>query len=349
MSAFHHDRANRYDLLRLIFAFGVIVSHALQLPGKGIAPEIAPFFLELSEISVRGFFVISGALVYASLGRSETLGDYAMKRTRRLYPAYTLIILIPVCLSLGLIPETRANIIGVGKYLAANLIFLNFLAPDIPGLFQNNRFSEVNGALWTIKIEVMFYMALPILAWILKKVGPARLVVLILIYIAAEVWRQGIFLIGVEQKSNLYIQLSRQLPGQMSFFVAGMLAWDHRSVLREKYWIAGLVGLIGLGLSYLPFMEWALAASLALLITAIATAPGPKLNVVKYGDFSYGSYIWHFPVIQSVIVLGFFQMSLFIGVAISFAVTILLAVLTWHFVEKPCLSKRNWYRRASER
>lgn len=341
-------RANRYDLLRLVFALLVLTGHSLQLPAPNIAPKVESVLIVLGEMAIRGFFIISGALVYGSLLRSETLGDYALKRVRRLYPAYAVAIIVPTLLALTLVPEARENLIGVAKYFLANIVFLNFLAPELPGVFQGHRFEEVNGALWTVKIEVMFYMFLPLIVWIGTKLGKYRHAYLVLIYIGAEVWRFTFEHYGMQYGSSLLLQISRQLPGQMSFIVMGMIAWEFRDFLREKWLAAGVTGLAGTIISLFPYMEWIQAVSLALLVTSIATAPGPKLNAAKFGDFSYGIYGWHFPVVQLVIAMGIYKQSYMLGFATASAITIVLAVLTWHFVEKPFLTENNWYRRKAK-
>ena len=82
----------------------------------------------------------------------------------------------------GIAAAFVATIYGVG---AANLIFLNFVHPTLPGVFEGNQLSEVNGALWTLKIEVMFYAAVPLLAWAFRKLG--RLPVIAAVYLRVGV------------------------------------------------------------------------------------------------------------------------------------------------------------------
>lgn len=142
---------NRFDFLRLVFASTVFAYHLMFLalsPGE----RLENGFAELSLLAVQGFFVVSGALVYGSLQRSGNLGSYTEKRIRRLYPAYAVIVLVPALYALF---KTGA-IVDVGRYLGANLIFLNFLEPNLPGLFEGQVEPTVNGSLWTLKIEVMF-------------------------------------------------------------------------------------------------------------------------------------------------------------------------------------------------
>ncbi|MAP94894.1 MAG: acyltransferase [Ponticaulis sp.] len=330
--------------MRLVFAGMVAVYHmvALSLSAPGVPEER---LASLAEVSIQGFFVLSGALVFGSLLRTDGISAYAMKRIRRLYPAYLTVILISAIAALALVPEPREHLNGVLHYILANAVFLNFLGPDLPGVFEEQRFTAVNGALWTIKIEVMFYIVLPILVWFLNLTGKLRLVFMALIYIAAEIWRGFLEAKGLASGSGMIIQLSRQLPGQMSFFIAGMLVWEYRDLLRSKWFIALTIGVILTGVSYLPYAEAVRAAGLALLIGAIGLAPGPQINAARFGDISYGVYITHFPIIQTVIAVGLFQTSVATGYAASAFATVMAAFLLWHLIEKPFLSRDNWYRR----
>lgn len=342
-------QTNRYDLIRIILALIVLACHVIALPGQGLSREMEHFLLEtLGQVAIQGFFVISGALVLGSLERSSSVGSYAMKRVRRLYPAYFVIILVTTLLALALVPTVREDLVTTGKYVFWNLIFLNFIQPDLPGLFQDHRFTAVNGALWTVKVEVMFYIALPILIAILKFFGKARYLALIAIYIAAEAWRIGFERYGLSTGSNFMVQVGRQLPGQMSFFVAGMLLWEFRDLARKYWLVCGAIGAVGLFASYLPLLEPIRAISVTGLVAAIALSPGPELNAGRYGDFSYGIYGTHFPITQSIIALGVFQTSVVLGYVVATAITFAAAVALWVFVEKPALDKRNWYRRKAD-
>ena len=339
-------RQNRFDLLRLIFATTVFIGHAYILPQALTLPQAEQVFAITSELAIEGFFIISGGLVYGSYLRSRTLAGFSGKRVRRLYPAYAAIILIPAILAMALVPEAQENLTETGKYILANLVFLNFLQPDLPGVFQDHRFSAVNGALWTIKIEVMYYLGVPILVWLMTLFGRYKLGLLVFIYIAAEAWRLGFTHLGLETSTALWHELSRQLPGQMSFFISGVVLWDQRDLVRRHWLPVGAIGMAVLLASYLPGCEPVRAIGLCALVGSIAFSPGPALNAARFGDFSYGIYITHFPITQTAIALGLFatSASIWIGYGVVAAMTLISAVALWHLIEKPFLHKKNWYR-----
>jgi peptidoglycan/LPS O-acetylase OafA/YrhL len=140
-------RENNFDLLRFTFAFVVFLFHAHALSG---AQELAIFSRHLSsDIAVKSFFVVSGFLIFMSYENSGSVSGYFGKRIRRIYPAYAFVILASALLggvfsSYGLSDYLSLPLL---KYIAANLLFLNFLQPDLPGLLQHNLLQAVNGAL----------------------------------------------------------------------------------------------------------------------------------------------------------------------------------------------------------
>ena len=329
---------NNFDFLRLIFASSVLVFHMVVLtriwPGAPLENTLA----RLAELSIQGFFVISGALVYGSFLNSKELGNYFNKRVRRLYPAYAVIILVPAIISLLI----SGQLVQVLKYVGANLIFMNFLEPNLPGLFEDHRHSAVNGALWTLKIEVMFYLALPVLGWLLTKAGSLKWALLAVIYIGAEIWRGVIPDLDMPYAA----QIGRQLPGQMSFFVVGMTLWMVRQKAQDnaiKLWLIGIALLMG---SLMPYLETIRPLAVGALVAGIAYAPGLSLKAARWGDISYGVYITHFPIINGLIALGVFAVNPWLGIALSGVIVVFSSLLMWRFVERPFLRRDSHYRRA---
>jgi len=334
--------ANRFDLIRLLLAAGVFAYHAVAL--SAVAPDSAleVAFSQLAEVSIQGFFIVSGALVAGSLVRARNLADYAGKRARRLYPAYAVIILIPAAISLALTQDGQ----GVLRYLAANLTFLNFLEPNLPGLFAGNRFTEVNGALWTLKIEVMFYIALPLILLVLNSLRRFWWAGIALLYIAGEAWA---LLLPSLEDAHLGNALARQLPGQIAFFAMGITVWKLEPALRPRWAMLGLAGAVLLAVSLAhPLLAPLRALALTGLIAAIAFAPGPPLNAARFGDISYGLYITHFPILQVMLAAGLLPA---LGAPTFFALATLLVLAAsyalWHLVEKPALRPSSHYRKVA--
>ena len=164
---------NNFDNVRLGLALIVFFSHAVGLSNESDLTVFSRFFD--ANFAVKGFFAISGYLIYQSYIKSHGLLDYLEKRIRRIYPAYFLAIII--CLLIGILTSSLGwiNIITSHKtiaYVLSNLVFLNFMQPTLPGVFEGNSVQALNGALWTIKVELMLYACVPIIAYLFKKINP---------------------------------------------------------------------------------------------------------------------------------------------------------------------------------
>ena len=155
-------KGNCFDFLRYFFAISLIIAHFCTLT------NIDQFWFVTGTTRVKAFFIMSGFLVFYSYIRREDLKDYIEKRIRRILPAYLIVIIF--CFLLGSFITT----IGTKdfftsketyKYLIANFSFLNFIQPTLPGVFEHNPIQAVNGSLWTMKVEVMFYISVPIILY----------------------------------------------------------------------------------------------------------------------------------------------------------------------------------------
>lgn len=335
---------NNFHLVRLILALMVAAYHAVVLPGiAGWGVYESPFSLA-AELGVQGFFVVSGYLVFMSLERSASLIVYADKRIRRLVPAYATVILICALSAVMFSEAARADLAAVLRYTGWNLAFLNFMAPDLPGLFEANRFSEVNGALWTLKIEVMFYIILPVLGWMLHRAGRYRWVLMALIYVGAETWRVVFEHLAAAQSGGILLELSRQLPGQMSFFITGiaLAAWRDQLTWKSALFLLG-VGLL-MASVFAPSLDFLRAAGIGIVVIFLATGLPELFNAARLGDFSYGIYIVHFPILQGLIAAGLFVASPWLGLGCAILATVTAAALLWRLVERPALRPDSAYR-----
>lgn len=343
MSEAHPSTANRFDLIRLVLASAVFAYHALALSSLAPMSGLERVWGQIAEFAIQGFFIVSGALVAGSLVRSQSLADYAGKRIRRLYPAYAVVILVPALISLLMGGRVRE----VLEYVAANLAFLNFLSPDLPGLFEGHRFSEVNGALWTLKIEVMFYFSLPVIGWLMSKLSRAKWALLLMLYASGEAWRH---LVPVLMDHDVAPMLARQLPGQMAFFASGIALWQVWDLAKARPHLFGAVGLLLTLASFAhPWLEPLRAAGLTGLITCVAFLPGPALNAARFGDISYGVYITHFPILQALVALGVFAtLGYAAGFTLSAVLVIAASFALWHLVERPALRPSSHYRKVAD-
>jgi peptidoglycan/LPS O-acetylase OafA/YrhL len=330
-------RDNNFDSLRLIFALMVVVYHVgrlSQASGLGWTSSVSATF------AVQAFFVVSGFLVTMSFENSSSIRSYALKRLRRIAPAYVLVVIL-AALGLSLISDLSAHEYFTSgefrRYIAYNLALSNFSAPTLPGVFQSNYVTAVNGALWTIKVEVAFYCLVPFIVWGVRRFGYNK--VLLTMFLASVIWKVAFSTAATVTQVELYAKLAKQLPGQLCFFAGG--AWAYYRTREERrigvHW--AVLGVVIYALSDGIFYD--VLAPLA--VTAIvywAAIAGPRLPAVgKVGDFSYGIYLCHFPIVQTLISVGAFRWSTLLGSSLVVITVATCSVISWFFVEKPLLHR----------
>ena len=165
-------KKNSFDEVRLILAFIVLLAHTGTLVRTETLSWLTEYFD--SNFAVKGFFVISGYLVTKSFYSSRNSVEYFIKRIRRIYPAYIVVILY--CFVIGVFTSTYSFVeillnATTYKYLVSNIFFLNFLQSTIPNALIENKFLALNGSLWTIKVELMLYFLVPFLCFLYARLG----------------------------------------------------------------------------------------------------------------------------------------------------------------------------------
>lgn len=326
-----HHRANNFDALRMMAALLVIWSHQFALMGL-----TTPLFFgnEPGAAGVVMFFAISGYLVSQSWKSDPNVLRFALRRILRIWPGLTVVVLFAV-LVLGTLltelplaayfnhPETRQHL--------GNLLLNTHIS--LPGVFTGNPHpGSVNGPLWTIPLEVGCYAGLAflgtlgVLRW---RWAPLGVFLLLIIWLQ---WRY---------RGPQFPEWSFALQYAIIFSLGAALArWEH--VWRPRPWITALVVLVACGMllrwgpSILAGQAplWALGA--LAVVWGSCNTPG-FASAGRFGDFSYGLYIYGFPVQQLVIWCFTNQLSFPIAFALSVMGALALAIASWHWVEKPAL------------
>ncbi len=332
----HHR--NNFDLLRLLAAADVMALHVVDLTQ---IPALAFLGWVDTRLALSTFFIISGYLVFQSFEQTPRLGIYIEKRARRIVPAYAVVILLSVVLGacLSTLPWRDYFNGQTLRYLLANLAFLNFLQPDLPGVFANHPFtSAVNGALWTIKVELMFYAAVPVFVWMVRRWGHRP--VLAVSFVLSCLWWGGFTALAQQTGRDVFHEVAKQMPGQLMFFLPGAWCYYERARLQTIGWPLGLAGLALLMLSYALDLTYLYPLALTACVFYAAFLLPYLGQVTRHGDLSYGVYILHFPIIQALITLGLFQATPFGALALLTGLVVVASWLSWHLVEAPMLRRR---------
>jgi peptidoglycan/LPS O-acetylase OafA/YrhL len=312
-------RQNNFDIIRLLLSVVVVFFHVGYVSGSPTFDALPRYFS--GHLAVEGFFAISGFLIFASYERCASLKDYYIKRAARILPGYWLA--TAICLAIAF----SYGSFNVGRFLLGNLSFATFLSPSIPGVFPSNYTTVMNGALWTIKIEVMFYVFVPIIVWVCRRLN--RDAVLWTLFVLSIIFREAF-----AQHETLVVQL----PGQLSFFMIGALIHYHLPFF-EKYgkWLMVAAALLYILHAATGWFFPRPAAIATLTLGASLLMPSIK-GPTRWGDFSYGTYVLHWPIIQLVVAAGLYRAHPWAALAVTLISIIIAAPLSWFLVEKPSLA-----------
>lgn len=329
--------ANNFNLIRFLAASAVLVSHAwpISLGRQAVEPLEPLTGHSLGGLAVYVFFAISGLLITSSFLRQPSAGDFLRARALRLFPGLGLALLV-VTFGLG----SAVTTLPLGAYLSdpatigALLRNLTLAFPQytLPGVFESNPYPTVQGSIWTLIHEVLCY-GLVFLAGVAGILGRRRVMAgvmpaWLMLWVLAEAgW--------LPVPGRLMQMLTLSVP-----FVIGMACWLWRDRLVLNLGVALLLAaLAGLTRGTPPGFP-VLALAIAYGTFWCAYVPKGMIRAFnRLGDYSYGIYIYAFPV-QGLVVWLAGPMGPWTNIALSFPLTLLCAVLSWHLVEQPALALR---------
>lgn len=340
-----NPKKNSLIFIKLMLAVSVIFSHSYVLGGFGLDPLHKPFKASFGSLALESFFVISGFLVTASFFRNASLLKYLRNRFFRIFPGFWASLLFS-----GLILAPIAYIFENKEFPAIQTFFSYVITnafllinqQTINGIFIHNPLPlVVNGSLWSLFPEFLCYIAIP-LASLLSLLNKQKktLFVLFLAYLifnGIEGARYGYF----ENSSTLsFFRILFEFQRYSAYFFAGSLFFIFAakkvfsSILFYAFLIAVLISIVFqvynfIGPILLPYVIIGLAIKL------------PFPNFSKIGDYSYGLYIYAFPVQQTVYLLNPNIKSPMFFFFISIIFTLPLAFLSWHFIELPVLRLKD--------
>lgn len=213
---------------------------------------------------------------------------------------------------------------------------MNFLHPNLPGVFNSSQLTnDINGALWTIKVEVMFYLTIPIIINFLSN-KTRKIRYFLIIYLLSVAYKNLLELNSLNNAN--YIMFARQLPGFMSYFISGIYLNYYKKTfinLKTKLVVVAIVVFV---IEYYFNLEILTPLALATIIFYIAFSFPILNNFGKKNDISYGIYLYHCPIIKTITYLGYFNIyNPFIVSFCTISLIISVAFLSWKYIEKPIL------------
>lgn len=343
-----------FDLVRLVLCYEVMVWHTVALTGGDIDAWLAsPLWLPF-DLMVPMFFTLSGFLVTASAMRLPVM-PYLLNRGARILPAlfavvgFAMLVAGPLTTTLPLAGYATdpqfwrylTNLAGWPAYL-------------LPGVFEANAYpGVVNGSLWTVRWEIGCYLMMAIMvacgiarrAWVVPALALVWALVPCLLGPVRE-WASG-------PAAPLLRQVFSTGGNLFPYFLGGATIWlfRHRipwhgglAALSLGIMLAAALLLDGRNFSSNPWKSLLMIAPSAYLVCWAGLQRLPVPRVYRGGDYSYGVYLWHFPVLQTLqhfLHLDQWWELLLVG----FLPVTLLAAASWHAIEGPVLAARKRQRR----
>jgi peptidoglycan/LPS O-acetylase OafA/YrhL len=339
-------RENNFDLLRLLAALQVAFFHAashLNVPIDTTNPLIR-FANALPGVPI--FFVISGFLISLSWERNRVPRSYARNRALRIFPA------LWVCLAVSI-----ATAVAIGGVSFWHPQTLPWLVGQVtigqfynPGFLRGYGVGVLNGSLWTIPVELQFYILLPLVyAWLnlRERSGNGRLLALVALSL-------GAYSIFRHMDSSAAAPILVKLAGEtivpyLWMFLLGVLLqrnFERLATLlvgRAIWWLLAYGALVAatapFGIS--PDTNGLMMAILAAVVVSCAfSAPRLAGRLLRGNDLSYGLYLYHMVVVNAFVERAAQGTYAILGVTLC--ISLVAAGASWLAIERPALTlKRN--------
>lgn len=306
---------------------------AMGVQGYGLTGLTGPFIRALVPM----FFILSGFLVTGSAARTTSLFRFLGLRALRILPALLVEVLLSAII-LGVVFTT----LPLGRYFSDPMFwryFLNIVGVvqfHLPGVFENSRDPVVNANLWTMPYELESYalMSALILFGLLGR--RTAMTILFALLTALLILANSIY--GIQARVEVFD--GRTL---VYCFLCGVMAysWRDRIAFRPLWFVASF--LICYALLLQARALYVVPVFLTYFTICIGLMPLPQFRLIRSGDYSYGIYLYGYPVSQAIAhaggreVLDFWTGSLLVGLA-----TAAFALLSWHGVEKHFLKLKRF-------
>jgi len=334
---------NNFDLIRLLAALTVIFGHSFYLFPTGGYHEPVTLLVQRNfsgTLAVGTFFFISGMLISQSFERSNAPLRFVLMRIARIYPGSIACLLVTV-FAIGAATTSlpvASYLVDprIPCYLRDNWSFFTQLpvCVTLPGVFTTNHYGPwVNGSLWTLKPEIVCYMYVLVFGCIGCLRSPLRIVTalagILLLHAIAPAWVP--YFSDDHYTDVLKVGL---------FFIAGVATFALREKLPIRLFYAAPLIVIAAILQRTAVQEYALYT--ALFYCVLVVAASPKLHRLALpGDYSFGVYVYGFPIQQTV--QHFLpDLTSYPSNLICLPAALIAGYLSWTFIEHPALQKAQF-------
>jgi peptidoglycan/LPS O-acetylase OafA/YrhL len=351
-------KRNSLDFLRFVLAAFVLITHSFDLTGAGHDPlaQLTHFQESFARLAVGGFFALSGFLIARSHANTSSVWRFLWRRALRILPGFWVCLIITVLVFAPTIYWIENGSLsgfltmpgpGLASYVFNNLS-TRIDQHTIGTLLRSAPFSNaINGSLWTLYNELRCYLLIAVLG--LFGATHARRWLFPLMLVALYALHMTYNALGGEEVVAGLPLLRPTFVSQLCYFFAGATLWAYAERVPTQWPVAAAVAalLCATAIGGVLYRWFDVLAWPYLLLWL-----GTRLPITRWaarGDFSYGLYIYAFPIQQILVILGVAAFGLSALIGASFGVTLLFAVISHYAVEAPALRLKDAFSGAHKR
>ena len=338
------ERNHQFDLMRILFATCVLLSHAPEItygnPSRELLYRLTRSGATFGAFGVWGFFLLSGFLIVQSWQRNPDLSSFVQKRILRIVPGYLVAALLSTAVVGLLAPGIGHWFHHLDSHYVKSIVALS--SPSTPPVLPGQAYPLVNGSLWTIPYEFRCYLLVALCG-------------------LCGFYRRPILWIVL----TLLLATSLFLPGPVSHLHWAKALWP---IIGDPAQVFVLTAIFCIGASYDLFRRHivfrpafcALAVAVPVLVDFVypaefapalilcgsyplfylGHAPIRSLRWMRHlPDISYGIYLYGWPVES--LWIWFHHGSPWTTFLVSTLICFGLGWLSWHFVERPMLTLKR--------
>ncbi len=284
------------------------------------------------------FFALSGFLIAGSMYRNANIRTFLILRGIRIYPALVVEVLLSAFILGPLLTTFDLEAYFTDRkflsYLANTVGWVHFL---LPGVFAGNPVPEtVNAQLWTVPYELECYVLIAVISFLgffAKRTRVLPIFIGLTLVVAASL------ILGGEEGARAGGWAGRVL---VLCFLAGVLIYTFKDKIpwRTDYAVIALVTAALLPTLHDSFV-YIVPLPIAYATVVFGLYNPRRTMLVNSGDYSYGVYLYHFPILQAAYHFIGAQATFATVLFASLPVIVIFALFSWWCVEKPFLGVRK--------
>lgn len=336
-------RSSGFDYLRVVLALSVLGWHSLVTSyGPGLQAQIwAGPWRSIVAMILPMFFALSGFLVAASLQRN-TLPTFLGLRVLRIVPALAVEIALSALVLGPLLTSGRlADYFSDSRFFDYLLNVTGNIHYFLPGVFEGNPFPHyVNAQLWTVPFELECYLLLALAGILGIRRRPGLLVFATIVLLC--VWAGRAVLTGHDDGG-----IGSTVPGAVLVlcFLTGVAFYLMRDRIPASAPFCAVAAALAAVAFQVPFGDYLVPIPIAYLTVFLGLLNPRKRFLLRWGDYSYGIFLYGFPIEQLVASQGAAFQQWHVNLLIAVPLTVAFAALSWSVVERPALSLRGQVRK----